>query len=600
MKSDDTRFIEDQFLPSNIVEVGDDDALNVVFIIGKNSSILNAAKVLKSTSNWLKRLPVGSISTWEDLTTHFLAQFFPSRRIAKLQNDILMFQQHQGESLSEAWTCFKDLLQKVPHHGIDLWLHVNPATRRTIDQSADGKLCDKNAKESWALIEDLALYDNESWNDPRDFAKLVKTISLPRDVPNASDHCLIELENQVQRLMEAHLAPKSSVQVNKIASSCKICSGPHDSQYCMENTVQAFVDYASSHNNEVGGKSFATNQGPINFNEATHAWKYKLNFNWARTQPFTSPESGSFSTYGSNVQSKLERVLSNFDSHQEKRLSSLGTRLKQQQDELFNRINTLWKVVSDKIDNAPIHDIVKSPIAHVNVISHDHYENGAPPNKGIKSDRAYRNEKEVEEVGEWMEYEEPLDLVDMHDESIYESLIEKMSSCSLNFDFRIEKGDPSNLKIPCMIGHKFIDNAYIDLDSPINVMSLACYNTIRNQGEQGLITFTDEIKEVTYRTPYRDSEMDDLTSNGHDLLSFRVILSKDDYKRGCERASDLESGFYKDIDKLGPSYKEEIERINLDMSFEAGGSRTSEGGVTLYLIRRSLEVLRIFLWTILG
>ncbi|GJV13947.1 zinc finger, CCHC-type containing protein [Tanacetum coccineum] len=66
----------------------------------------------------------GSITTWEDLTTCFLAQFFPPRRTAKLRNDILMFQQHQGESLSEAWTRFKDLLQKVPHHGIDLWLQV--------------------------------------------------------------------------------------------------------------------------------------------------------------------------------------------------------------------------------------------------------------------------------------------------------------------------------------------------------------------------------------------------------------------------------------------------------------------------------------------
>ncbi|GJW28067.1 zinc finger, CCHC-type containing protein [Tanacetum coccineum] len=27
-------------------------------------------------SNWLERLPAGSISTWEDLTTRFLAQFF--------------------------------------------------------------------------------------------------------------------------------------------------------------------------------------------------------------------------------------------------------------------------------------------------------------------------------------------------------------------------------------------------------------------------------------------------------------------------------------------------------------------------------------------
>ncbi|GJY50657.1 zinc finger, CCHC-type containing protein [Tanacetum coccineum] len=73
-------------------------------------------------SNWLELLPAGSITTWDDLTTRFLAQFFPPGRTAKLCNDILMFQQHHGESLSEAWTHFKDLLQKVPHHGIDLWL----------------------------------------------------------------------------------------------------------------------------------------------------------------------------------------------------------------------------------------------------------------------------------------------------------------------------------------------------------------------------------------------------------------------------------------------------------------------------------------------
>ncbi|GJY78077.1 MAK10-like protein [Tanacetum coccineum] len=98
-------------------------------------------------------------------------------RIVKLRNDILMFQQHHGESLSEAWTRFKDLLQKVPHHGIDLWL------------------------------QDLALYDNKSRNDLRDFAKPVKAITLPQDVLSTSDCRLIELENQVQRLMDAHLAP---------------------------------------------------------------------------------------------------------------------------------------------------------------------------------------------------------------------------------------------------------------------------------------------------------------------------------------------------------------------------------------------------------
>ncbi|GKD90121.1 zinc finger, CCHC-type containing protein [Tanacetum coccineum] len=140
---------------------------------------------------WLEHLQEGSITIWENLTTRFLAQFFLSGRTAKLRNDILMFQQHQGEYLSEAWTRFKDLLQKVPYHGIDLWLqvqifydHVNPVTRRTIDQSAGGNLLDTNAEESWALLEDLALYDNESWNDPRNFAKPTKSISLPQDVPS--------------------------------------------------------------------------------------------------------------------------------------------------------------------------------------------------------------------------------------------------------------------------------------------------------------------------------------------------------------------------------------------------------------------------------
>ncbi|GKD76710.1 MAK10-like protein [Tanacetum coccineum] len=105
--------------------------------------------------NWLESLPAGSITTWEDLTTRFLAQFFPSRRTAKLRNDILM-----------------------------------------------------------------------------DFAKPVKAIALPQDVPSTSNHRLIELENQVQRLMEAHLAPIQPTQVNKITTSYEICSGPHDTQYC--------------------------------------------------------------------------------------------------------------------------------------------------------------------------------------------------------------------------------------------------------------------------------------------------------------------------------------------------------------------------------
>ncbi|GJX06494.1 zinc finger, CCHC-type containing protein [Tanacetum coccineum] len=46
--------------------------------------------ICDQASNWLERLPARSITTWEDLATRFLAQFFPPRRTAKLRNDILI------------------------------------------------------------------------------------------------------------------------------------------------------------------------------------------------------------------------------------------------------------------------------------------------------------------------------------------------------------------------------------------------------------------------------------------------------------------------------------------------------------------------------
>ncbi|GKE50869.1 hypothetical protein Tco_1486025, partial [Tanacetum coccineum] len=150
-----------------------------------------------------------------------------------------------------------------------------------------------------------------------DFAKPVKAISLPQDVSSTSDRRLIELENQVQRLMEAHLAPTQPTQVNKITTSCEICSGPHDTQYCMEDPERAFIDYASSRTNGTGSRQFNTNQAPRNFNEAANSWKGKPNFKWAYTQTFTSLQNGSFSTYSSSYQTKLEKALIDFDSHQE-------------------------------------------------------------------------------------------------------------------------------------------------------------------------------------------------------------------------------------------------------------------------------------------
>ncbi|GKE41518.1 hypothetical protein Tco_1468802 [Tanacetum coccineum] len=201
----------------------------------------------------------------------------------------------------------KDFLKLVDSHDLD-----DENTKRTriqtIDQSTGGKLRDKKAKESWALLEDIALYDNESWNDLRDFAKPVKAISLPQDVPSTSDRRLIELKNQVQCLMEAHLASTQPTQVNKITTSYKICSGPHDTQYCMEDPEQAFVEYASSCTDKAG-----------------------------------------------------EGLVSKFMASQKARLSKFDADFKQQQSDMTNKIDTVLKAITNRLAGSLSSNTVKNP-----------------------------------------------------------------------------------------------------------------------------------------------------------------------------------------------------------------------------------------------
>ncbi|GKC45780.1 hypothetical protein Tco_1063502 [Tanacetum coccineum] len=221
----------------------------------------------------------------------------------------------ERESLSEAWTRFQDLLQKVPHHGIDLWLqvqifydHINLATRRTIDHSAD-------------------------------------------DVLSTSDRRLIELENQVQRLMEAHFAPKPPVQVNKIASSCKICSGPHDSQYCMKNPEQDFVDYAYSRTDEAGGKWFIFKPEQNNLGDTYNpSWKSHPNLRWRQPQ---------------NSQNNFSNPPNHFQPH-DARLSKFEADFKQQQSKMTNKIDIFLKAINDQMTGDLPSDTVKNPKLNVN------------------------------------------------------------------------------------------------------------------------------------------------------------------------------------------------------------------------------------------
>ncbi|GJX79701.1 hypothetical protein Tco_0327850 [Tanacetum coccineum] len=310
--------------------------------------------------------------------------------VVPLRSDTIRIRHHMGGSYY-SFPCSilstgkdRKTPQRYPDVPTTSWrISLRSMDSRTIDQSAGGKLRDRNAEESWALLEDLTLYDNESWNDPRNFAKPVKAIYLPQDVPSTSDHRLIKLENQVQRLMEAHLAPTLPTQVNKITTSCEICSGPHDTQYCMEYHEQAFVEYASSRTDEAGGKWYTFKPEQNNLGDTYNpSWKSHPNLRWI--QPQNSPNNFSnppnrFQPNGSipnrsfnnnprifNNQSNPEGLVSNFMAYQAIRLSKFKADFKQQESEMTNKIDIVLKAITDRLAGALPSDTVKNPKLNVN------------------------------------------------------------------------------------------------------------------------------------------------------------------------------------------------------------------------------------------
>ncbi|GKE22320.1 hypothetical protein Tco_1433832, partial [Tanacetum coccineum] len=79
-----------------------------------------------------------------------------------------------------------------------------------IGRASGGKLRNKNTDESWKIIENLALYDHEGWDETKEFVKSVKDISTPQGIPKTRDRRLLELEDQINFLLKGSRSTPTS------------------------------------------------------------------------------------------------------------------------------------------------------------------------------------------------------------------------------------------------------------------------------------------------------------------------------------------------------------------------------------------------------
>ncbi|GJT74123.1 hypothetical protein Tco_1040848 [Tanacetum coccineum] len=156
-----------------------------------------------------------------------------------------------------------------------------------------------------------------------------------------------------------------------------------------------------------------------------------------------------------DVLSKIEGFLNAF-------LTNFEADFKQQQSEMINKVDEVLKAMTDQIMGVLPSDTVKNP--KLNILSARSYPTTDPQcstsiRGSIKAITLCSREE--------LEYHKYL-----------------MSGQIPSLFFRnpiIIGGCLANLKIPCNLGHVHVEKAYIDLNSPLNIMTRMLYNWIRKE-----------------------------------------------------------------------------------------------------------------------
>ncbi|GJT76057.1 putative reverse transcriptase domain-containing protein [Tanacetum coccineum] len=142
---------------------------------------------------------------------------------------------------------------------------------------------------------------------------------------------------------------------------------------------------------------------------------------------------------------------------------------------------------------------------------------------------------------------------------------------------------PSNLKIPCNIGHVHVWKAYIDLNSPINIMTRTQYNWImkrqlesRNDPEShrgimlgkpfvelsnmtydsslGIVKFKNEADEIAYMMPHKIEQFKSLSNMEKEHKQSVYYRNEEGKRRGVDYVMNKILGFCKECLELGPEY----------------------------------------------
>nr|GEX82317.1 reverse transcriptase domain-containing protein [Tanacetum cinerariifolium] len=194
----------------------------------------------RAACRWLKKEPPRSITTWDDLVSKFINEFFPPSRTTNLRNEISNFQQKFDESFHEAWERYKDLLRTCPHHGFTelhqfdtFYNALNPTDQDSLNAAACGNLLEKSPQ------------------DASEIAKLTHAV-------NQQTSAVTTVMTAMLKQLQANPPP---AQVKAVEEICVTRGGAHPYYQCLAAGGNTFLEFRDNIQGYVSAAAGNYNQG---------------------------------------------------------------------------------------------------------------------------------------------------------------------------------------------------------------------------------------------------------------------------------------------------------------------------------------------------
>ncbi|GJU59826.1 reverse transcriptase domain-containing protein [Tanacetum coccineum] len=220
---------------------------------------------------WLEKEPPRSITTWDDLVSKFINEFFPPSRTTNLRNEISNFQQKFDESFHEAWDRYKDLLRACPHHGftelhqLDTFYNaLNPSDQDSLNSAAGGNLLERSTQDVLTIIENKSKVRNSRNKSVVSQVKSSDGNSSSSDIAKLT-HAVNQQTSAVTTAMTAILkqfqATPPPAFLKAVEEICVTCGGPHPYYQCLATDGNTFPEYRDNIQGYVAAAAGNYNQG---------------------------------------------------------------------------------------------------------------------------------------------------------------------------------------------------------------------------------------------------------------------------------------------------------------------------------------------------